>query len=852
MAHNSRSAKLAFVLLVAALSTFAQNWRPLGPAVMGGRIADIDAIPGDPATVFAAAGSGGLFVTHDGAVTWQALFDHQSTISIGAIAVQPGNPNVIWVGTGESNVRNSVSFGDGVYKSEDAGRTWRNVGLKQTQTISRIIISPRNPNIVYVAAVGHPFGPNPERGVFMTEDGGRTWSKALFLDDEHGAADLEIDPVNPDIVYAAMWRFDRKPWSYTSGDDRGGIFQSTDAGRTWRKLSNGLPALMGRIGIKVAPSHPEIVYAVTESRDGTLFRSTDRGATWNQISNERELVGRGYYFSDLRVAPDDSNKIYILADALLRSTDGGKTFRRASSSVHGDVHALWIDPKDPRRIWQGHDGGLAVSYDGGNHWEQINNIALGQFYRVSADHRKPFYNVIGGTQDNGSWMGPSRTREPAGIFNDDWRQINGIVGFGSLADEDDPNIVLTETPAGGLLLTNLITREQQNVSPQPRGANGRPASEWKYRFGWDAPLVRSPFGKKTIYFASNVIFQSSDYGRTWESISSDLTTDDKSKQGPSGGPIFTDNSSSEIYSTISALAESPAKRGVLWAGTDDGNVQVSQNGGGAWVKVKNFDGRITHIEPSRVSAQTAYITVERHMFDDFRPMVFRLTDLAVTDISAGLPENAFAWTIHEDLRNPNILYLGTELGIYISKDTGRTWAPFHTSTLPWAIAVRDIIEQPETHDLIIATHGRSIWILDNPDQPALRFSMRPTRSFFGDQTYTAPNPPYGAVTGPGLVVDSGGAPVRDVKSDVWDLRNNEGVQVLPGTYMLGNRKIEVQLDSTLNVSIEDLKLKYETEMKLKKLKNEALFRLVDSANAAPTAAILRLVEQGAQAVPPVQ
>ena len=846
---RSTPAKIPFVFFLAALSTFAQNWRPLGPAVMGGRIADIDAIPGDPATVFAAAGSGGLFVTHDGAMTWQPLFDHQSTLSIGAIAVQSGDPKVIWVGTGESNVRNSVSFGDGVYKSEDGGRTWRNTGLKDTQTISRIVISPRNPNIVYIAAVGHPFGPNPERGVFMTEDGGHTWTKTLFLDNEHGSADLEIDPSNSDVLYAAMWRFDRKPWTYTSGDDKGGIFQSTDGGHTWRKLTRGLPALMGRIGVKVAPSNPAIVYAVTESRDGTLFRSADRGATWTEINSERELVGRGYYFSDLRVAPDDPNRIYVLADALLRSSDGGKTFRRASPSVHGDVHALWIDPKNPRRIWQGHDGGLAVSYDGGDHWEQINNIALGQFYRVSADNRKPFYNVIGGTQDNGSWAGPSRTREPAGIFNDDWRQINGIVGFGSLADEDDPNMVLTETPAGGLLLTNLITREQQNVSPQPRGANGRPASEWKYRFGWDAPLVRSPFGKKTIYFASNVIFQSSDYGRSWESISSDLTTDDKSKQGASGGPIFTDNSTSEIYSTISALAESPVKRGVLWAGTDDGNVQLSQNGGGSWIKVRNFEGRVTHIEPSKLSERIAYITVERHMFDDFRPLVFKVADLSVTEISAGLPRNAFAWTIHEDERNPKILYLGTELGIYISKDAALTWAPFHLDTLPWTIAVRDIIEHPETHDLIIATHGRSIWILDNPEQPAIRFSMRPTRSFFGDQTFTAPNPPYGISVTEGQIKDASGAVIRDVKAGVWDLRNNEGVQVLPGTYTLGNRTIEIALDPTLNVSREDLKLKYETEMKLKKLKNEALFRLVDSTNAAPTPAILKAVEQAVQGVP---
>ncbi|MDE3196311.1 MAG: hypothetical protein KGN84_08200, partial [Acidobacteriota bacterium] len=403
-----------------------------------------------------------------------------------------------------------------------------------------------------------------------------------------------------------------------------------------------------------------------------------------------------------------------------------------------------------------------------------------------------------------------------------------------------------ETPAGGLLLTNLRTREQQNISPQPRGANGRPASDWKYRFGWDAPLVRSPFGRKTLYFAANVIFQSSDYGHTWENISSDLTTDDKSKQGPSGGPVFTDNSTSEIYSTISALAESPAKQGVLWAGTDDGNLQYSGKGGGSWTMRKNFGGRITHIEPDRKDPDTACVSVERHMLDDFKPYLFRTTDAGQTwtAITAGIAPNAFVWTVHEDAHNPDTLYAGTELGIYVSTNAGASWSPFHLGTLPWAVAVRDIVQHPETGDLIVATHGRGIWILDNPERPALRFTMRATRSFYGDQTYTAPNPPYGALIpsqGPFQIKDAAGNVVRDLKQGPWDLRNNEGVQVLPGTYTIGDRKIEVALDPTLNVSLDDLKLKYETEMKLKKLKNDPLFRLLDSTNAAPTPAILKAV-----------
>jgi photosystem II stability/assembly factor-like uncharacterized protein len=911
-----------FVLLALQLSAAAVDsklldgleWRSIGPAVMGGRISDLDGVPGDPTTMFAAAGSGGLFVTRDGGMTWKPIFDLQSTISIGAIAVQHDNPKVIWVGTGESNVRNSVSFGDGVYKSEDGGQTWKCVGLTDTQTISRILIHPKNPNIVYVAAVGHPFGPNAERGVFVTEDGGNTWRKSLFIDNDHGAADLEMDPANPDILYAGMWHFDRKPWTYTSGSEKGGVFRSTDAGRTWKKLTNGLPPLMGRIGVKVAPADSKIVYVIAESKEGTLFRSQDRGETFTKVSEDRELVGRGYYYCDMRVAPDNADRIFVLTDALLQSNDAGKSFRRISPKVHGDLHALWIDPKDPRRIWQGHDGGLSVSYDAGGHWEQINNIPLGQFYRVSADTQKPFYKVIGGLQDNGSWIGPSQTREPGGVFNDDWRMVNGIVGFAALIDPDDPNIVLTETPGGGLLRTDLRTREQQSVSPQPRSYSGAPASEWKYRFGWDAPLVRSPFGKKTIYFAGNVIFQSSDYGRTWENISPDLTTKDASRMGNIGGPVWVDNSSSEIYSTISAFAESPAKRGVLWAGTDDGNLQVSFNGGGKWSNVPPNvrDARVSHVEPSRSGEMTTYASLDRHMFDDFHPYIYKTEDGGKSWVNVGgnLPEKAFVWTVREDARNPRVLYAGTELGIYASVSGGGDWFPLHLKNLPWAVAVRDIVQQSDTNDLIIATHGRSIWVLDDAAvigqladaiqqdaylfdmRPAIRYSVRAMRFGYGDKTFTGMNALYGAQIsyyvsgGAGAaklqVLDAKGAVVREldaisgpgVHRVAWDLRYASGPQALPGAYTVrlsaGGRemekKLEVRLDPSLQVSEDDLVSQFETSRKLREMSAavratgkfarprgmgrsetgprlaenlEALYGLVDAANAAPTPAMLR-------------
>jgi photosystem II stability/assembly factor-like uncharacterized protein len=855
------------VIDATALNGF--EWRSLGPAVMGGRISDLDGVPGDPSVVFAAAGSGGLFRTRNGGLTWDSLFDRQSTISIGAIAVQPDNRSVIWVGTGESNVRNSVSFGDGVYKSEDGGATWKNVGLEQTQTISRIIIDPKNPDNVFVAAVGHTFGPNTERGVFVTRDGGRTWQKTLYIDANHGASDLDMDPADSSILYAGMWHFDRKPWTYISGSEQGGIFKSTDGGTTWRKVTAGLPRLMGRIGIKVAPSHPEIVYAITESKEGTLYRSNDRGATFEKLSSDRELVGRAYYFSDLRVSPENENHIFVLSDALLESSDAGKHFRRVSSSVHGDLHALWIDPKDPRRIWQGNDGGLAVTYDAGRHWEQVNNIALGQFYQVSTDQRHPFYNVTAGMQDNGTWTGPSRTREPAGSFNDDWRMVNPIVGFHSLSDPDHPELLLTEQPGGTLLLDNLETREQQVVSPQPQNFSGAPASQMKYRFNWDAPLVRSPFGKSTIYLAGNVIFQSSDYGRSWETISHDLTRNDQNRMGNVGGPISIDNSASEVYSTISALAESPAKRGVIWAGTDDGNLQVTTNGGGAWTNLTaKLPGvppasPVSHIEPSVSDEKTAYVSLDRHMFDDFRPYLFKTTDGGGTwvSIASNLPSKAFLWTVREDPRRPGLLYAGTELGIYALWPDSSRWLPLHLANMPWSVAVRDIIFEPAHNDIVIATHGRSLFALDDatplqqladaagkpvtlfPIRPALRFKERATRYGFGDKTFTAPNPPYGSLITYYLSADAENAQIQilDEKGTIirtlpapakkglnriaWNLRYaapRVGPQAVPGRYtarlLVGGQSVEkpfnIELDPGVQTSTEDLKVQFDMETSL--------------------------------------
>ncbi len=667
--------------------------------------------------------------------------------------------------------------------------------------------------------MGHPFGPNPERGVFFSPDAGKTWNKVLYIDPNNGASDLDIDPSNPDVIFAGMWQFDRKPWRYDSGGTTGGLYKSSDGGKTWKKITNGLPALIGRIGVKVAPGNSKIVYVVAESKEGSLFRSEDGGESFRVVNSDRSLTTRGYYYCDLRVDPKDADRVYVLEGGLMVSTDGGKSFSRIGGSVHGDLQALWIDPQDPARMWQGSDGGLASSWDMGRSWQHVSNISLGQFYHVSADNRKPFYLVSGGTQDNGTWIGPSQTREPAGIMNDEWRMISPTVGFNTLSETEDPDVVLSQTPGGTLLRTDIRTRDQQSIGPQVRNNNGVSIAQMKYRFAWDAPLVRSVYGKDTFYYGSNVIFQSSDRGSSWEPISHDLTDADPEKWKPSGGPIFTDNSTSEVYGAVTHISESSVKRGVLWAGTDDGNIQVTVNGGGQWVNVvHNVKGVPPHspvsaLETSHRNENVVYAGFDRHMFDDMRPYLFKTTDAGKTWVSVtqGLPANAFIWVLREDLRNPDVLYLGTEVGPFLSLDAGAHWSPFNLRNLP-NVAVRDIFLQPERNDILLATHGRGLYILDDatpiqrladaksatlfPIRPALRYTVRATRAGGGDSEFAAANPPYGAILDYYLpaaaadlrieVLDNSGKPIRNIALSpadresglhrlAWDLRLNPPV-----------------------------------------------------------------------------
>ena len=860
------------------------EWRNIGPATMGGRITSIAGIPGNPALVYVATAAGGLFKTTNGGTTWAPIFDHERTISIGDIAVDPHNPDVVWLGGGEANARNSVSFGDGVYRTLDGGKTWRNMGLRDTHNISRVVVNPLNSNIVYVGALGHNAGPNPDRGVFMTTDGGETWKKVLYIDEQHGCADLDIDVHNPNILYATMWRFDRKPWTFTSGEGKTGVFRSLDAGRTWTQLANGLPKELGRIGVRVAPSNSNVVYVVAESNDGTLFRSDDRGDHFHMMTKNPAVVGRGVYYAHITIDPTDENRVYSIGMQLMTSIDAGHTWRRIANGIHGDYHTVWVDPKNPSRIWIGEDGGIAVSYDRAETWEAVLNFAGGQFYQIYADNRWPFYYIAGGLQDNGTWSGPSRTRT-AGILGDDWSNISGGDGFHVVSHPDNPLLFLSENQGGGIVRTDWGNHEQQDVSPQPRRNDGGPVGELKYRFNWNAPIVLSPHDKNTVYFGSNVVFKSTNFGKTWDVISPDLTTNDLEKQ-KSVSTIWTENTTAEYHCTVIRIAESPKQAGVIWAGTDDGNLQVTTDGGKHWSNVtRNAPGvpkfsEIGWIEPSRTAAGTAYVAFENHWFDDFHPYIFKTTDFGktFTNISGNLPQDDYLWVVKEDPKNPELLYVGGELGIHVSFTGGNQWVSLHLKNLP-PVAVRDIVIHPRENDLIIGTHGRSIWILDDASplqqmnaqvlsESAHLFAMRPALRFDGggggigsggNKPFVGSNPPYGApVTyylkerGPAKIeiLDATGKLIRDLGSipqaaglnrTTWDLRYQGphirtvetddsgggfrfravGPLVLPGKYTVrltaGGKSVTQELDVRLDptVPVDATALRTQLETDLK-------------------------------------
>jgi photosystem II stability/assembly factor-like uncharacterized protein len=763
------SAQAAAPAVAMAESLFANlSFRNIGPANMSGRMADVEGVPGDPSVIYAGTASGGVWKSTNAGQTWLPIFDKQPVMSIGDMAIEPGNPEVLYVGTGEGNVRNSVSFGTGVYKTTDGGKTWKHLGLADTRHIPRIVINPKDPRKVYVAAIGHAFGPNEERGVFMSDDAGDTWKKVLYTDNAHGVSDLDIDPQNPNILYAGLWYFDRKQWTHRSGDENGGVYRSIDGGKTWSKLTNGLPKLMGRIGVKVAPSSPNVVYVVAETREGYVFRSDDHGDTWRKVSDNAHTLGRGFYYADLRVDPVNENRVYTLGMAFSLSIDGGKTFAPMTGNFHGDHQTMWIDPTNPRRMFMGDDGGLNVTYDQGKTWEWFGNIPVGQFYQLSYDMREPFYNVAGGLQDNGVWTGPTRTRG-ASIWSSDWRFIQNGDGYYAVSHPDDPDWFLSDYQAGGIQATNLRTYEQREASPQVKRMDGYPADSNSVRFNWNAPIVQSPHDRKIVYFAGNIVYRSADWGRTWTAISADLSKNEKSRQGDAGGPVLKENTVAEYYGTVYSLAESPAQRGVIWAGTDDGNLQVTQDNGKTWTNVAPnvagvaADAVVSGIEPSRTAPGTAYASFERRMMDDFRPYVYKTTDFGRTwtNITGNLPPNAYLQVVREDPRNPNLLYAGTEIGLYASWTGGGSWTPLHGKNFP-SVAVHEILVHPRENDLLLATHGRALWVFDDaapiqlmtpaiaaesshlfPLRTATRYNQGDQSWNYGSKQYRGTNAPYG-------------------------------------------------------------------------------------------------------------
>ncbi|HYO14412.1 MAG TPA: glycosyl hydrolase [Thermoanaerobaculia bacterium] len=691
--------------------------RSIGPAVMSGRISAIAAVPEDPLTIYVGAASGGVWTSKDGGITWKPIFDEHIQ-SIGAIAIDPQNSKNLWVGTGESCTRNSVSVGDGLYKSTDGGESWQRVGLEDSERIAAVRVHPKDSNTVWACATGHLWNSNEQRGVYKTTDGGKTWKKTLSVDDETGCSDLDVDPQDPSILYAGMWQFRRQPWTFNSGGKGSGLYKSTDGGETWRPLTKGLPeGEKGRIAVAVAPSRASVIYALVEAKKTALYRSDDVGESWREVNSSFNIQARPFYFSHLEVDPTDFNTVYKPGLTLTVSTDGGKSFNNSMFSgfgggVHSDHHALWINPNNPHELILGTDGGVYMSYDKGNKWRHVKALPVSQFYRISYDMEWP-YNVYGGLQDNGSWAGPSRGT--AGIQNRHWRNIGMGDGFYAFRAPDDPDLVFVEYQGGEISRLRLSTGENKQIKPLP--GKGEPS----YRFNWNTPIHLSASEPGTMYLGSQFLFRSRDHGDSWEKISPDLTTNDpkKQEQEKSGG-LSPDNTTAENHTTIYAIAESPKNARVIWVGTDDGNVQMTRDGGKTWTNVVgNVPGVpkftwVSGVEASPHDEATAFVTFDGHALGDMKTYVYKTADFGATWTQLGgdtLKDAGYAHVVRQDPANPDLLFVGTELGLYVSVDGGARWARF-TGKLP-RVAVRDLAIHPRESDLIVATHGRGVFIVDD-------------------------------------------------------------------------------------------------------------------------------------------
>ncbi len=743
----------------------ALRFRSLGPAVAGGRVSAVAGVPGQPNVFYVGAAAGGVFKTTDGGISWRGIWDNMPTGSIGAIALAPQNPNWVWVGTGEGNPRNDVITGHGVFFSSDGGASWKPMGLENAGQIPVILVSPANPNIVYVAALGHVWGPNAERGVFRTTDGGKTWQKILYVDDTTGACDLVMDPGNPMVLYAGMWQYKRLPWILESGGASSGIYRTTDGGENWRKLTGGLPpSPTGRSAIAVAPSDPSHIYALVESKNGVLWESRDSGDRWTKVSDNRSLQARPFYFSHLYVSPDNEDRIYFLSFDIMLSTDGGRSAHIIAQGVHPDNHILWIDPRDPAHLLEGNDGGIYVSTDKAASWRYLDNLPIEQFYSVALDDRFP-YMVCGGLQDNNGWCGTSNSMKAGGIGPGDWRVIVGGDGQYVVPSLNGNRWIYADSQGGAIVRSERTENVGGSIRPYLMTSFDLAVSDMKYRFNWTAPIAVTAKNPTDVYIGGNVLFRSQDSGWNWKPISPDLTRNDKSKQALTGGPIILDISSAENYDTILSISISNLDPNIIWVGTDDGLVQVTQDGGAHWsnvtANIPNLPewGRISQLDASSFAQGGCTIAVDFHESENNKPYVFKTTDFGKTwtSITRNLPEDNPVHVVREDPNRRGLLVAGTDTGLFYSMDD-QPWQPIR-SNFP-VTPVFDLKFEKRTHDLVVATHGRGVFIMDDispleqmqpggtlqlfPIATAYRLSMS-GRGGYTLGEFVTPNPPNGAV-----------------------------------------------------------------------------------------------------------
>ncbi|MEQ9424175.1 MAG: hypothetical protein RJQ09_07155 [Cyclobacteriaceae bacterium] len=869
------------------------KWRAIGPANMGGRVTDIDGTPGDPSTFYVSGADGGIFKTTNGGVSFNNIFEGQRAYSIGALTLAPSDPNVLWVGTGEGDPRNSVGYGWGVYRSVDGGKNWKHLGLKETERIKRIVVDPTNPDVACVCALGKEWGANSERGVFKTTDGGKNWKKVLYIDEDTGCSDIAMELSNPRVMYAGMWTFRRRPWRFDDGGKNTAIYRTMDGGDSWEKIMNGLPETdMARPGIHVAQSEPNIIYLMTEFEGGgTAFRSEDRGDNWKMVNNDPNINFRPFYYSDVRVDPNRPDILFSISGRLSRSVDGGNNWERIATTVHGDHQALWIDPENSDYILNGSDGGFQKSYDGGDSWEIINNVELSQFYQIFIDNKDP-YNVYGGLQDNGTWVGPSNSLVEAGILKRHWKGLAYGDGYYAVPIPGSEHEVYANLQGGVVFHVDSRYGNVRNIHPYPKiiGSAGDAIEDHKYRFNWDSPIMISPHDPNTVYIGANVVFKSTDRGNSWEEISPDLTTNDKEKQRTSGGTIYQDNTAAEFHCTILYLDESPLQKGVIWAGTDDGNLQLTMDDGKTWTNVKDRIKGLPEfawfakVHASEHDAGTAFVTVDQHRMDDFRPYIFMTTDFGKTwtKITDGLPQEDYVKVVRQDPINPDMLYAGMEHGIFASWDKGKSWAKINNN-LP-NVSVRDLRIQPRDRDIIVGTHGRGAWILDDirplqemgqadgkdvhlfPVRQATLWHMFWRIENLGDRHYRAKNPEFGAFinfylsSGENVpvtvdIVDAGGNVIRTLTDStakagvnriIWDLGHKEAEEMIgdtgggfwsgginpyvaPGTYVARLKangteletQIEVRADPRIELDQEDYDLRTKTVIALRELLSQS-------------------------------